>query len=301
MSLNPSDPYPFAASDPSGKCIRTNGHGLLYEEFSCLYPTLGLTYAPFETSFDPVAIHDWMKVHYVLPAIVSITYLALVYGGKSYFATREPWDFVKPVLGYWNLFLSIFSFMCALRCWPHAYHNFTTYGKESFFCANPEIAFGSGSTGLWCFLFTVSKVFELFDTMFIVVRKKKLLFLHVFHHSVVLLVAWHSYITHEVAGVLAVSLNSTVHTFMYFYYYLNSINVKGVIPPQFITIIQLLQFVIGGAVILYEAYLFFNVPTCHIKWNHVVIALPLIFFFFYLFADFFYQRYVKRSSHKKTA
>lgn len=273
----------------------------MYEEFSCLFSTtFGLTYNSFEMSFDPVAIHDWMRTHYLIPFVISTTYLILVFTGRAYFSKRQPWnDFlVKPVLAYWNLFLAVFSFVCAFRCWPHAIHNLAHYGNESLFCANPEIAYGSGSTGLWCFLFTISKVFELFDTLFIVVRKKHLLFLHVFHHSVVLLVAWHSYVTYEPAGILGVSVNSTVHTFMYFYYYLKSIDTKiKIIPPRFITTIQLMQFVMGGCLVLYETYLFVSVPTCHIRLNHVIVALPLIFFFLYLFADVFIKRYYnKRSS-----
>ena len=42
-------------------------------------------------------------------------------------------------------------------------------------------------------LFIFSKLPELFDTAFLVLQKKKVIFLHWFHHTTVLLYCWHAY------------------------------------------------------------------------------------------------------------
>jgi len=284
------DLYPFVPSDPTGECLRHNGNNAVYEEIACLYPKLGATYANWETGFDAAIPHAWMEKNFYIPFIVSSLYLVLVYAGQKYFSTRDPLDW-RDALSKWNLFLFLFSLATSIRCWPQVFHNMRSFSLEQVFCFNPESSYASGSTGCWCFLFAMSKTLELFDTMFIVVHKKKLTFLHVFHHAIVELGAWHSYITRDPTGILAVCFNATVHTAMYFYYYLMSIKAKGWIHPKLVTWMQLTQFGVGMFVTSFSAYVWWFVPGCAMKWNHVAVGVPLVAFFLYLFASFYFKRY----------
>lgn len=43
---------------------------------------------------------------------------------------------------------------------------------------DPQESYGDNATGFWCLIFAVSKVFELLDTVFVILRKKPLIFLH---------------------------------------------------------------------------------------------------------------------------
>lgn len=52
---------------------------------------------------------------------------------------------------------------------------------------------------------------ELVDTFFIVIHKKKLIFLHWYHHITVLLYCWHSYVTTSPPGIFFVVMNYGVH------------------------------------------------------------------------------------------
>lgn len=60
-------------------------------------------------------------------------------------------------------------------------------------------------------IFCISKVPELIDTLFIVLRKQKLIFLHWFHHATVLIYAWYSYHDWTASGRWFVFMNYSVH------------------------------------------------------------------------------------------
>ena len=55
----------------------------------------------------------------------------------------------------------------------------------------------SSVSSLWTYLFTMSKVPELMDTVFIVLRKQPLIFLHWYHHITVLIFTWFRSVGHS--------------------------------------------------------------------------------------------------------
>lgn len=68
-------------------------------------------------------------------------------------------------------------------------YNWKKHGLPYSLChsCNPDSV-----AAYWSFLFAVSKVIELGDTLFIVLRKKPLIFLHYYHHVAVLVYTIHS-------------------------------------------------------------------------------------------------------------
>lgn len=72
---------------------------------------------------------------------------------------------------------------------------------------------------LW--LFYVSKVWDFWDTIFIVIGKKwrQLSFLHVYHHTTIFLFYWlNSHVNYDGDIYLTIVLNGFIHTVMYTYY-----------------------------------------------------------------------------------
>ena len=143
---------------------------------------------------------------------ISAIYLVLCYVGTRVMANRKPFGLKKYVnvsgimrmqwgspdglvraLAGWNLLLAVFSFMGALRTVPHLIYLAVTRGVYGSICWPAEPSYGCGAVGFWTMLFIFSKVPELVDTVFIVLRKKPLIFLHWYHHVTVLLYCWHSY------------------------------------------------------------------------------------------------------------
>ena len=167
-------------------CARTNLAGVVYEEFSCLYPFLQSFYSrcvqralfcrflvenhtttttthshlflfgSYEIAYDPVPIRDWMVSAPWLPILAVVIYGLVIVVGSSYFKKRDPWNWRK-VLAFWNLGLATFSALGFLRVMPQVVHNLIYFSFAQNMCADPEAHYGSGSTGLWVQLFVLSK------------------------------------------------------------------------------------------------------------------------------------------------
>lgn len=164
------------------------------------YPVLEPFYFSFEKKYDPSPILEMMKdSNYSVPFITVALYLAFCYFGQKIMATRNPLR-MMPSLAFWNLFLSLFSTYGTIRTVPHLLNRILTLPFERTICEAPHTAFGAGTCGLAVQLFIISKIPELFDTIFIVLRKKPLIFLHWYHHVTVLLYCWNSYVTESAAG-----------------------------------------------------------------------------------------------------
>jgi len=293
--------------DESGRCVRVNQYGLSYEDFSCLYEnSFARTYTSYEKEFNPFIIHQWMIENPWVPVTTILLYGLFILMGRSYFETRPPWNWRTP-LAVWNLCLSIFSLMGFCRALPPILHNLYHYSVFEFFCFNPESSYGSDPvSGLWMQLFALSKFPELFDTVFIVVHKKPLIFLHWYHHISVLAYCWYSYVHKFPTGIIFCAMNYAVHAIMYFYYFLMAIKCK---PKWFnsiyITVAQISQMVVGVIVTIMGVI----IPPiygkdCFLKKENNIAGMIMYGSYLLLFLQFFFKRYasvkkVKEGKSKK--
>ena len=90
--------------------------------------------------------------------------------------SREKFE-MRTLLTMWNVCLAVFSTMGACRMVPELIHALTTAGFRFSVC-NPSFIQNDSVSGVWTFMFVLSKVPELIDTVFIVLRKQPLIFLH---------------------------------------------------------------------------------------------------------------------------
>ncbi|KAL7442273.1 hypothetical protein ACHAXH_007805 [Discostella pseudostelligera] len=288
------------------ECVGLQGLGVKYVEFSCIHPTLGKLYLPFEKFYDPAQVLVWMQERPMVPLWACFLYVVLILVGRAVMSTRPAWSW-RRTLAVWNFSLSLFSWIGAFRTAPQLYYNLTSYTLRSNLCDDPAALYGSGSTGLWVQLFILSKFPELLDTFFIVIHKKPLIFLHWYHHITVLLYCWHSYVTTSPSGLFFVVMNYSVHAVMYGYYFLMAMKLRPKwFNPMVVTFMQLSQMFIGVGVTI-VAFYYYSHPiegqACHIRKENNVAAFLMYGSYFYLFAQFFVARYyrvkVKGEAKKK--
>lgn len=154
-----------------------------------------------------------------------------------------------------------------------------------------------GRVFFWSYVYYLSKLYEFLDTAIVVLRKKPLTFLHIFHHATVVLMCffWLEYT--QSLQIIALLTNTGVHVVMYSYYLLCSLNIR---PPwkRLVTNIQILQFLFSFISSLGLLWLHFRHGGC----TGMVAWLFNAFFnvsLFFLFLNFHRRQYGQRKQAKK--
>lgn len=263
------------------------------------YPWMEPFYTEFEKSYDPVPVLRFMiNNNYWVPIGSVVLYMLFCYFGQKVMKNYKPFK-LETSLAAWNLFLSVFSTWGALRTVPHMIHRLMTVSFEDTVCEHVYTAYGGGANGFAVAMFILSKLPELVDTVFIVLRKKPLIFLHWYHHVTVLLFCWNAYVSEASNGLYFVSMNYTVHAVMYFYYFLMSIkSIPKWFPSWIITLMQITQMVIGTFIVGISWYYYayggskYGPQKCHTPLSSLIPGGIIYMSYLYLFVEFAVKRFV---------
>ncbi len=222
-------------------------------------------------------------------------------------ASRKAFDLRYP-LAWWNLFLSLFSTWGAIRTVPHLMYRIMNYTFEETVCEHVYSGFACGAAGFATQMFILSKIPELIDTVFIVLRKKPLIFLHWYHHVTVLIFCWNSYVTQASAGLYFVAMNYTVHAAMYGYFFLQAVKmVPKWFPSWIITLMQISQMIIGTAIVGASFYYYFvggkqYAPgACNNDPSNLAVGGIIYTSYLYLFVEFAVKRFLFKGESKSKA
>ena len=230
---------------------------------------------------------------------ISAFYMVSIFMLKHWMRDREKYDLRRPLFA-WSLGLCLFSCMGVSGLTvPHvqlALENGFYYSA----CHRVEL----DVVNVWMFLFALSKLPELADTYFIILRKQKLIFLHWYHHITVFIYCWLQYCQLYPPGLWFSAMNFFVHAIMYGYY---AVRASGLYRPpiwvnMFITVLQLLQMLVGILITFYFYYHMDNLPWESDGYNmllQVYLTLAMYFSYLILFANFFYTTYYCKSSPPK--
>ena len=201
---------------------------------------------------------------------------------------------LRHSFGMWNLGLSLFSHWGMARTVPQLLYYLNNWTLKEAICTPPTLSFGHGACGLWAQAFIVSKIPELFDTMFLALKGVNLDLLQWYHHSTVLAFCWHSYVNESAYGLWFIAMNYTVHAIMYMYFALMNYKLftgflKTVAP--LLTFMQISQMVVGTFVVFKAIMLKREDPSCAIEDSNLVFGGIIYFSYLCLFVQFAINKY----------
>ena len=242
---------------------------------------------------------DWWLCDFRSAGTIALAYVAFVVIGK------QVMQFLSPIDPYPIKFIYNVSqiFLCAymtVEAGFLAYRNgYTALPCVGFNRQDPPIA-----NLLW--LFYISKVWDFWDTIFIVLGKKwrQLSFLHVYHHFTIFLFYWlNANLNYDGDIYLTILLNGFIHTVMYTYYFIcmhtkdpKSGKSLPIWWKSSLTSFQLIQFTLMMSQASYLVFHGCDQLSLRVTQVYFVYILSL----FVLFAQFFVNSYIKPKK-KKTA
>ncbi|CUG04822.1 fatty acid elongase, putative [Bodo saltans] len=257
----------------------------------------------FQTNFKAQNLVDFMNQHIDIPVVLVTLYLTLIfYVPNNIMKNRNPVP-CKTFFTLWNFVLTVFSIIGTYYTVPVLASVVWNHGVRFSACSNPDVFYFDGPVGFWVGMFILSKIPELMDTVFLVVQKKDVIFLHWFHHVTVMLYCWHAY-THKIgSGLWFAAMNFSVHSIMYFYYFLMAIGARSLVRPiaPLITSLQLLQMVVGMAVTIATFVWRQDSEGCHVDAANSRMGLAMYTSYFILFAVLFKKLYLTPGGRKSLA
>jgi len=190
-----------------------------------------------------VFLHDRIYGYLFVPPMIAVPiYLLMVFFLPGLIKKEVH---MKPILAVWNSVLTVASIIVFL-CWSStliAELVKSGYSIHHIVCM-PHMELNYGLNMVCATIYAVFKFFELTDTLFLILRKRPVPFLHWYHHATVLVYSWYAVMISVPVGNLFGVMNAFVHSIMYFYYFLSSVGQR---PSwgKYITILQIVQMILG--------------------------------------------------------
>lgn len=236
--------------------------------------------------------------HFRIVPVGIVTYLLTIYWLREFMRYRKPIK-LNFLLGIHNLFLCGLSlFMSVMLGWE-AYRLISEHSIAAAYCGTMDDEIDV-RMAMWNILFYLSKYYELLDTVFLVLRKRPLSVLHLYHHCVVLPVCWMGCWSQIFMGWITSFNNASVHVLMYFYYAMSAFGFRGIFSPNILTALQITQFVVDimSSLGFIYVYFFTDIP-CRGDIYSWMIANTTGLTFFYLFSKLYYDRYIASKQKKQ--
>ncbi|NWI41660.1 ELOV6 protein, partial [Picathartes gymnocephalus] len=228
--------------------------------------------------------------------IFSAIYIILIFGIQHFMKERRPFNLRVP-LTLWSLSLTLFSVIAAYRIWKQLVFLLLTKGFKQSVCS--KSFYVHPVSKLWVYLFSVSKLVEMGDTLFLLLRKKKVIFLHWYHHLSTTIMSWYSYKIMVIGVGWNAALNLSIHSIMYCYY---AVTAMGIRVPRFITIVittsQIVQIIIFLILTMF-IFSWKDDKLCEFNWPFFLLSLGLYSTLLALFFNFFIKTYLSRTQKSK--
>jgi len=251
----------------------------------------------YEQNFVVQPHIDWMRERWPITILISALYYLLITYGQRYMAKRSALSLRIPLV-LWSGTLAVFSWLGTLRISVFLVLMLKEHGWESTVCEVRDKL--STQHWFWLYLFVLSKLPELGDTAFIVLRKSKMSFLHWYHHITVFIYSFYLCAYPRSNMIWYCGMNFAVHALMYTYYTLRALKVQ--LPggcAMFVTVCQTTQMLVGVAIQLSSLILLQQGRRCDTSNRDIACAFCIYGSYMLLFLHFFYGKYCKESRTNK--
>lgn len=229
-------------------------------------------------------VPPWLAKNYQVFLVPSLIYPVFVHYGTGKVSMNGM--HINVCMFAWNTMLAIYSAASTYYLAPPLLYKLWHYGyKETVCLTHPELSYLNQPWGIWVFYFLLSKVVELGDTVFLVLKGKKVSFLHWYHHLATLGVVYVQCILNMEPMEWAALMNVVVHTWMYSYYALSTI--KPMHGNKVLTGLQIAQMVHGLYMSVYH--------SVHCNSSTNVAAMTLYGTYTVLFSSFFVHKYINKT------
>ncbi|KAF9913858.1 hypothetical protein BX616_009441 [Lobosporangium transversale] len=233
----------------------------------------------------------------------TITYLVVIFGGRELMRNQEPFK-LKHLFILHNFLLTVASGALLLLFIENLVPMVARHGLFYAICDDDA---WTQRLELLYYLNYLVKYWELADTVFLVLKKKPLEFLHYFHHSMTMVLCFVQLGGRTSVSWVPIVLNLTVHVFMYYYYMRSAAGVR-IWWKQYLTTLQIIQFVLDLGIIYYCAYTYFSFTYAPYLPNHgkcagtegaAVFGCALLSSYLLLFINFYIQTYKSKAKAVK--
>jgi hypothetical protein len=193
-----------------------------------------------------------------------------------------PWNSKQFIILH-NLFLQLFSTWTFVSL-SHALLTKEFRIESQYYMNDPWI-------NQVVFYFYLSKYYEYLDTFILYSKGKTPIFLQKYHHigaAIVWHLGWRFKVDSMVFGSL---INGFIHSLMYLYYFLTTLNIRVPLIKPYISYLQLTQFVVGTII----GFIWFPYETYE---NKIITIITLLYVAgnFVLFVKFVQDNYQTKTA-----
>ncbi|KAF9092162.1 hypothetical protein BGX23_004562 [Mortierella sp. AD031] len=236
-------------------------------------------------------------------AMWTVTYFIVIFGGRQIMKSQEAFK-LKPLFILHNFLLTIASGTLLLLFIENLV---PILARNGLFYAICDQGAWTQRLELLYYLNYLVKYWELADTVFLVLKKKPLEFLHYFHHSMTMILCFVQLGGYTSVSWVPITLNLTVHVFMYYYYMRSAAGVR-IWWKQYLTTMQIVQFVLDLGFIYFCSYTYFaytyfphfpNVGKCAGTEGAALFGCGLLSSYLLLFINFYRLTYNAKTKAAK--
>ncbi|RMY52074.1 hypothetical protein D0863_14388, partial [Hortaea werneckii] len=236
-------------------------------------------------------------------------YYAIIFGGREFMKDRPPMK-LNGLFKIHNFYLTAIS---GILLGLFLEQLIPTLVRNGVFYAICDYNGGwTPQLVVLYYLNYLTKFLELLDTVFLFLKKKPLTFLHTYHHGATALLCYTQLLGNTAVSWVPITLNLTVHVVMYWYYFQSARGVK-IWWKKYITMLQIIQFVIDLGFVYFCSYTYFSaryfpwMPTAGICAGEEFAAIAgcaILSSYLVLFIGFYastYKKPVKKGRGRATS